>query len=118
MAFTAGISNIQVVYPYQLIIGSLALSAENVSAGVSIITDAGQNVTLLDGNNYETSEKVRATAELVGLDSTQRNTLYNILANTSQAIILRLDSNTVYEYISFTAIVLVNKAVKAGFATK
>lgn len=117
MAFTAGISNIQVIYPYRLIIGSLVIPAAQIAAGVTISVDAGQSVKLLDGNTYETSEKVRATAEISDLSSADRLTLAG-LANTSQIITLRIDSTQFYRFLRFTAIVMTGKKIQAGQHTK
>jgi hypothetical protein len=103
----------KVLYPYSLFIGSLEISADKIASGFTLAVSPGDFVTSHDGNSVCRSEKITFSGMVVDLTSAEKTFLTN---NQSAllTIVLRLDSNNEYEYLSFDSILQQVKSVQAG----
>jgi len=104
---------LKVLYPYSVIIGSQQISADKIARGLILAVSSADSAIIQDGSNIDISEKITLTGTFVALTSAEKTFLTN---NQSAllSIVLRLNSNNRYEYLSFSSILQQVKSVQAG----
>ena len=104
---------LKTLYPYSLIIGTQEISADKIASGLKLAFLSNDSIITQNGNTVDISEKITLSGTFVALTSAEKTFLTN---NQSAllTIVLRLDSNNEYEYLSFDSILQQVKSVQAG----